>query len=242
MTIAILEDSAQQATVVSSLLQKCGHHTIVLSNGDSFIEYASENKLDLMLLDWDVPGKNGIEVLEWARENLSACMPVVMLTQHDAEEDIIFALDKGADDYLTKPIRAGELVARVNAQIRKNNRFYGRADSNSSANEKILVGRYALDVAARSVYIGKKGDLTSPSVVTLSEREMQLITLLFKNVGRIVSKDYLIRHIWGCVPDRKYDASLSTYTSKLRKLLGLTAENNVLITTIYNYGYRLEYA
>lgn len=242
MTIAILEDSAQQANTVSSLLQKSGHRTIVLSNGDNFIEYASKNALDLMLLDWDVPGKNGIEVLQWTRRNLSGGMPVVMMTQHDAEEDIIFALDNGADDYLTKPIRAGELVARINAQIRKNKRFYGREDSTSSTNEKIVVGKYALDVAARSVYIGEDSGVNARPAVSLSEREMQLIALLFKNVGRIVSKDHLIRQIWGCAPDRKYDASLSTYTSKLRRLLGLTAENNLLITTIYNYGYRLECA
>jgi DNA-binding response OmpR family regulator len=192
-------------------------------------------------LDWDVPGKNGIEVLRWTRSNLPDHLPILMMTQHDGEEDIVFALDEGADDYLIKPISDRQLVARVNAQIRKTNSFFGRKNTTATHDEKITVGKYLLDVSARIVYINEENASHEKSIIHLPDREMQLAKLLFSNVGRIVNKDYLIRHIWECAPDRKYDPSLSTYISKLRKLLLLNIENDLIISTIYNYGYRLEY-
>ena len=225
MIVAILEDIVTQAGVVAGWLDKAGYDTQVRHDGDSFIELVRTQRVDVLLLDWDVPGKSGIEVMRWARESFADALPIIMMTQHDGENDIVFGLNSGADDYLIKPLRERELVARVNAQARK---YYPETQR-----AKIVeVGKFALDVSAHAATV-------DGVPVELSQREFDLALMLFESVGRIVSKDMMIKRIWGAV-DRKYDATLATYVSKLRSSLGLRPKNGLVITTVYNYGYRLE--
>ncbi|WP_350260398.1 response regulator transcription factor [Paraburkholderia bonniea] len=229
MRIAILEDSIEQANAVAGWLTKAGHEVLVRHDGDSFLELIESEQVNLLLLDWDVPGTPGIEVLRLTRERFSHLLPVVMITQHDDEGDIVHGLNSGADDYLCKPVRERELVARVQAQLRKYFPELARVPT-------LEVGRYLLDSDARSVTVD---GVNGKKVLTLSAREFDLAFYLFQNLGRIVTKDVLIKQIWGAV-DRKYDATLATYVSKLRSALELRAKNEVIVSTVYNYGYRLE--
>ncbi|MET1532351.1 response regulator transcription factor [Burkholderia sola] len=227
MIVAILEDIVTQAGVVAGWLNKAGYDTEVRHDGDGFIELVRTQRVDVLLLDWDVPGKSGIEVMRWARESFADALPIIMMTQHDGENDIVFGLNSGADDYLIKPLRERELVARVNAQARK---YYPE----TQRAKVVEVGKFALDVSAHAATV-------DGAPVELSLREFEVALMLFESVGRIVSKDMIIKRIWGVV-DRKYDATLATYVSKLRSSLGLRAKNGLVITTVYNYGYRLERA
>ncbi|MBB5390560.1 MULTISPECIES: response regulator transcription factor [unclassified Herbaspirillum] len=227
MIIGILEDIELQATAVAQWVTKAGHHAEVCHDGDSFIDLVRRQRIDLLMLDWDVPGKSGIEVLKWVRASFADVMPVIMVTQHDSEVDIVHGLNSGADDYVIKPLRERELMARVQAQLRK---YYPQ----EQASQVIRVGMFAIDIGARTVSVGGEA-------VELAQREFDLATMLFSNAGRIVTKDVLMKKIWGSV-DRKYDATLATYVSKLRSQLGLRAKNGMVISTIYNYGYRLEFA
>ncbi|VWD32614.1 response regulator transcription factor [Burkholderia contaminans] len=225
MIVAILEDMVTQAGVVAGWLNKAGYDTEVRHDGDSFIELVRTQRVDVLLLDWDVPGKSGIEVMRWARESFADTLPIIMMTQHDGENDIVFGLNTGADDYLIKPLRERELVARVNAQARK---YYPE----TQRAKVVEVGKFVLDTSSHAATV-------EGVPVELSQREFDLALMLFESVGRIVSKDMMIKRIWGVV-DRKYDATLATYVSKLRTSLGLRPKNGLAITTIYNYGYRLE--
>lgn len=225
MIVAILEDIVTQAGVVAGWLNKAGYDTEVRHDGDSFVELVRTQRADVLLLDWDVPGKSGIDVMRWARESFADALPIIMMTQHDGENDIVFGLDSGADDYLIKPLRERELIARVNAQARKYYPEMQRA-------KIVEVGKFALDVSAHAATV-------DGAPIELSQREFDLALMLFESVGRIVSKDMMIKRIWGVV-DRKYDATLATYMSKLRSSLGLRPKNGLVITTVYNYGYRLE--
>ncbi|VWD09676.1 two-component system response regulator [Burkholderia lata] len=225
MIVAILEDMVTQAGVVAGWLNKAGYETEVRHDGDSFIELVRSQRVDVLLLDWDVPGKSGIEVMRWARESFADALPIIMMTQHDGENDIVFGLNTGADDYLIKPLRERELVARVNAQARK---YYPE----TQRPKVVEVGKFVLDTSSHAATV-------DGAPVELSQREFDLALMLFESVGRIVSKDMMIKRIWGVV-DRKYDATLATYVSKLRTSLGLRPKNGLAITTIYNYGYRLE--
>ncbi|MGU7779884.1 response regulator transcription factor [Burkholderia sp. PU8-34] len=225
MIVAILEDMVTQAGVVAGWLNKAGYDTEVRHDGDSFIELVRTQRVDVLLLDWDVPGKSGIDVMRWARESFADALPIIMMTQHDGENDIVFGLNTGADDYLIKPLRERELVARVNAQARK---YYPETQR-----AKIVeVGKFALNTNSHAATVDGEP-------VELSQREFDLALMLFESVGRIVTKDMMIKRIWGVV-DRKYDATLATYVSKLRASLGLRPKNGLVITTVYNYGYRLE--
>ncbi|MBN3819041.1 response regulator transcription factor [Paraburkholderia sp. Se-20369] len=227
MIVAILEDIVTQAGVVAGWLNKAGYDTEVRHDGDSFVELVRTQRVDVLLLDWDVPGKSGIDVMRWARESFADALPIIMMTQHDGENDIVFGLNSGADDYLIKPLRERELVARVNAQARK---YYPE----TQRTKVVEVGKFALDTSAHAATV-------DGAAVDLSQREFDLALMLFESVGRIVSKDMMIKRIWGVV-DRKYDATLATYVSKLRSSLGLRPKNGLVITTVYNYGYRLERA
>ena len=225
MIVAILEDIVTQAGVVARWLEKAGYETEVRHEGESFVELVRSTRVDVLLLDWDVPGMSGIDVMRWARDSFADALPIIMMTQHDGENDIVFGLNSGADDYLIKPLRERELVARVNAQARK---YYPE----TQRAKVVEVGKFALDVSAHAATV-------DGAPVELSLREFEVALMLFESVGRIVSKDMMIKRIWGVV-DRKYDATLATYMSKLRSSLGLRPKNGLVITTIYNYGYRLE--
>ncbi|KVK98985.1 response regulator transcription factor [Burkholderia ubonensis] len=232
MIIAILEDSIAQATAIEKWLRRAQYDTCVAHDGHEFMELLRREPADMLLLDWDVPGMTGIEVLQEVRRTLSDALPIVIFTNHSSEEDIVYGLNAGADDYLVKPVSERVLVARVAAQLRK---YYPE----KQRVERIEVGRYAIDIDARTITVaGDAGD--APKVVDqLSAREFDLAVLLFRNAGRIVTKDYISKQIWGVV-DRKYDASVATYVSKLRSTLALRRKNGLVISTIYNHGYRLE--
>jgi DNA-binding response OmpR family regulator len=230
MRIAILEDTVKQAHSVASWLYRAGYQSVIRHDGDSFVNMLENEPADMLLLDWDVPGKCGIDVLKWARATREhADVPIIMLTQHDDENSIVMGLDSGADDYLVKPAREQELVARIRAQARK---YYPEA----LRERKVKVGRYTLDADACSVMVD---GVDGQKLVNLSAREFQLAMHFFRNVGCVVTKEDLCEKIWG-ENHRKYDATLATYISKLRSALQLRSKNGMLISTVYNHGYRLE--
>lgn len=230
MRIAILEDTVKQAHSVASWLYRAGYESVIRHDGDSFVDMLEHEPADMLLLDWDVPGKCGIDVLKWARATRThSDIPIIMLTQHDDENSIVHGLDSGADDYLVKPAREQELVARIRAQARK---YY----PDTLRERKLKVGRYTLDADARSVLVD---GVDGQKLVNLSAREFQLAMHFFRNVGCVVTKDELCQKIWDSA-DRKYDATLATYVSKLRNALQLRSKNGMLISTVYNHGYRLE--
>ncbi|AUT46416.1 response regulator transcription factor [Achromobacter sp. AONIH1] len=225
MIVAVLEDCPAQRDWVTKLLHDRGHQVVARGDGDSFIALLRSQVVDAALLDWEVPGASGLSVLSWARSNLNRSMPILMLTQRDDEDDVVTALNAGADDYLHKPLRERELLARVAAQARRSR----HADA---PGQELQVGPYAFDLQSRRLTVQGRP-------VSLPAREFELAALLFRNPGRILTKDALCQHIWGTV-DRKYDASLATYISNLRSALGLRARNGYVVSTVYNYGYRLE--
>jgi DNA-binding response OmpR family regulator len=232
MIIAILEDVVAQAKAMERWLQRAQYETRISHDGREFLERVQRERVDMLLLDWDVPGMSGIEVLRAVRSTLSDALPIVIVTNHSGEEDIVYGLNAGADDYLVKPVSERVLVARVAAQLRKYYPERQRA-------ERIEFGRYTLETETRKIYIQGDGDAEPKVVDHLSAREFGMAVLMFRNAGRIVTKDYISKHIWG-VADRKYDASLATYVSKLRNARGLRRANGLVISTIYNHGYRLE--
>lgn len=231
-TIAILEDTIEQAVAMQKALERADYGTRVSHDGRAFLEMIKKEPVDMLLLDWDVPGMSGIDVLREVRSRLSDAMPIVIVTNHSGEGDIVYGLNAGADDYIVKPVGDRVLNARVAAQLRKYYPEKKRA-------ERIELGRYTIETDMRRVVIQSDNDAPPTIVDNLSSREFEMAVLMVRNVGRIVTKDYICRHIWGVV-DRKYDASLATYVSKLRRALALRHKNGLVISTVYNHGYRLE--
>ncbi len=181
----------------------------------------------LIILDWNLPGIDGLEALKAIRVLHST--PVLFLTSFDAESRVVTALGAGADDYLVKPFRAGELGARIQTLLRRYQTLMGK----HAAPTKKLHPYAQIDQTSSSV------QLLGQAPIRLSNKEYLLALLFFQNVGRSLSRDEIVMFVWGRgqdVPSR----TLDTHVSRLRKRLNLRPETGWRLTPVYSFGYRLD--
>jgi DNA-binding response OmpR family regulator len=224
LRIGYLEDEQSQAELVKSWLAGEGFVVTHAATGRDFIHLLNDNPVDLLILDWQLPDMEGLDVLASIRGQLNSNVPVLFATQRDAEADIVRALQAGADDYLIKPLRKAELLARLNSLARR--------AGVTTEDARLTLGPILLDSASESVTIN--GDL-----VKLTPKDYKLAYCMLKNVGKLLSRDYLLREVWGI------DATLNTRTvdvhvSRIRRSLNIGPEIGYCIKTVYQHGYRLE--
>ena len=224
MRIAILEDNQEHSALLSDWLTAAGHHCHVHAKGKQFVRTAARESFDMMLIDWEVPDLSGEEVLRWVRANVAIHVPVLFITGRDAEEDIVHALAAGADDYMIKPPRRLELLARIAALARR-----GQPQNEISP---MIHPPYEIDTTRRVVSV--RG-----AQVTLTQREYELTVFFFRNVGRLVSRGHIEEAVWGQSAD-VVSRSLDTHLSHLRRKLMLNPGNGFRLVPVYNHGYRLE--
>ena len=225
MRVAILEDDAEQADLIQSHLTGAGHNCEVFGSGKALIVAAGRESFDLFLLDWQLPGLSGEEVLRWVREHVGAAVPAMFVTNRDSEKDIVSALEQGADDYMKKPVTRAELLARVSALLR---RAYPQKNA-----ESLTIEGYNFDLKHRTLTLGG-------SLVDLTQKEFDLAVFMFQNLGRLLSRGHILGAVWGRaveVPSRTMD----THVSRIRTKLNLRPESGFKLTPVYNYGYRLEH-
>lgn len=233
--IAVLEDNPAQAEAVIRWLERAGYDVVHAADGDAFIELIGKEQVDMLLLDWDVPGKTGIEVLAHARDKLGFLIPIVMITQHDDERDIVHGLERGADDYLVKPASERMLIARVVAQLRK---YYPQTQAAQSVEHEGYVLTAGGAMPGGDV---KPGHVMLPGTdhpIELPEREFKIAYYLFQHAGRVVARDTLFTYVWGKI-ESDQSGTLATYITRLRNALKLRA-HGLKITSVYRHGYRLE--
>ncbi|MDR0251406.1 MAG: response regulator transcription factor [Burkholderiales bacterium] len=226
MRILVLEDDAAQGDALTSLLRQSGNEVHLFARGDDVMRVLRREIFDLALLDWRTPGASGREVLTWIREQLLEPLPVIFISQQDNEADIVDALTAGADDYLTKPIRSAELMARIAAVMRR------RTNTDFSQQPVLRVGALTLDRHARAVTI-------SGSPVDLTQKEFELAWYLFRHLGQLVPRVQTLQAVWG-VSESVSSRTLDTHISRLRRKLKLTPEYGFCLISIYGYGYRVE--
>ena len=226
MYIGLLEDEPHLAQHVCEILEGAGHTVNVFSNGEDMVKAIGRDTIDLFVLDWRVPRMTGIEVLKHIREVRALKEPVLFLTSRTDEQDITEALNAGADDYCTKPVRPKEFLARIHAILR---RTY--PDRSNEDTTRVLLD-YSFNKLDNAVSFGDQ-------VVTLSEKEFKLALFLFENHERAVSRERLLQEIWGGAGDA-LSRSLDVHVSWLRKKLDLSATSPTLrLKPIYGFGYRL---
>lgn len=224
MRIAIIEDDPDQAKLLVLWLQDAGHECYHFLCGTDAVKELQKESFDLVLLDWLLPDLNGDKVLAWMRENLDWHIPIIFVTQRDSEEDIAFALDGGADDYLVKPIKPLELKARITALTR---RIGGEKDK-----RQLEYGPYRFDFDSHQAYIKDEH-------VVLTQKEFELAAFFFRNAGRLLSRSHLLESVWGLNTEIN-TRTLDTHISRLRKKLQFGAETGWQLRSIYHHGYRLE--
>lgn len=226
MRIVILEDDKDQADLLVAWLEEANHQCTVYRDGNAFIRAYNKDSYDIVLLDWMVPNLSGLDVLKHLRAHLDTVVPVVFITQRDTEEDIVQALQAGADDYMAKPVRHMETMARVNAIARR----MGFGDENTSDNYDFPP--YTIDTKLRQIELNGE-------VVEMTQKEYELTLFLFKNLGRVISRGHLLEMVWG-TSSKLNTRTVDTHISRLRTKLEVEAQPNWQLTSVYRHGYRLE--
>jgi DNA-binding response OmpR family regulator len=215
--ILIAEDEVRIASFLEKGLKANGFSTSVAADGRDAVALASSGRYDLMILDLGLPGKDGFAVLEELRGRGST-LPVVILTARDSVRDTVAGLEGGADDYITKPFRFEELLARVRLRLR----------GDHAPEETVLrVGAASLDLRTRRISVGGV-------TADLSAREFALAEMFFRHPGQVLSREQLLSHVWGYDFDPRSNV-VDVYVGYLRKKLGKKA-----ITSVRGMGYRLE--
>jgi DNA-binding response OmpR family regulator len=221
MRIWLLEDDPAQAAMAKGWLEDAGYEVCHFDTGSGLVDSLENGRFDLLILDWELPDGSGIDVLKQVRDRVRWHVPILFVTQRDAESDIVAALEAGADDYMVKTISRAEFLARVTALGRR------------LANEQLefSVGPYSFYPETRSV-------TRHDEAVDLTAKDYALAQYLFRNVGRLLSREQLLRDVWNVsgINTRTVDVHMS----RIRKQLHISPESGFRIKTIYQHGYRLE--
>jgi len=224
MNIAIIEDDLLQRTALQNWLEDAGHNCDSFDRGIEFTKKAKRGNYQTLLFDWKLPDMSGVELLVWLRTQLKDETPVIFITTRDSEEDIVLALSKGANDYLVKPARKQELLARIEVQTR---RLPNQADVDSHHFNNILI-----DTKRREITLnGNK--------INLTLKEFTLACYLLNNIGKLLSRSELLNKVWG---HRRHlhTRTLDTHISRLRKKPHLSRECGWQLSAVYQSGYQLD--
>lgn len=221
--VLLMEDEPLQREVAAGWLASLGHQVEAVANGHAAMRALEYDSFDVAVLDWMVPGRNGEQVLRWLRQRFPR-MPVLFATSQDEEEEIVHILGLGADDYLVKPLRRGEFLARVGALVR-------RATAAESA-DVIEAPPYSLQHSTRTVTL--EGE-----VLKITPRMAEVAFTLFRKRGELVSREEIYRTVWG-TPEPPDSRSLDVHVSRLRTALRLDGRHGWRLVAVYQHGYRLE--
>jgi two-component system response regulator BaeR len=219
--ILVVEDEAKISDVLQDYLNKGGYSVTCLSRGDQVLPQIRRQMPDLILLDINLPGMDGTEVCREIRKHWS--VSIIMITARVEEVDRILGLELGADDYICKPFSPREVVARVNAVLR---RTHDKTDE-----KQIVVGPLFLDADRFQVEVAGQ-------TVKLTGNEFTLLKTLMSRPDRVFSRAELLNRVQGYEYDG-YDRTIDTHVKNLRKKIATALPDQELIVTVYGIGYKL---
>lgn len=223
--ILIIEDEKDIVKMLEYNLKKEGFKTESCYDGNKALDVVRKERPDLIILDLMLPGMNGLEVCkELKKESETAPIPIIMLTAKSQESDKVIGLELGADDYVTKPFSPRELIARIKAVLR-------RGKEKENASKMLRVGGLAIDLSKIQVTLKDKP-------VVLTAKEFELLKILVKSNGRVLSRDYLLDSVWGV--DQSLDIQTRTVDVHIRTLRRKLKGEAKRIITVKSYGYRFE--
>lgn len=222
-TLLLVEDESSLSEPLAYLLRKEGYDVVIASDGQAALDAFARGGIELILLDLMLPHVSGLEVCR--RIRLTSAVPIIMLTAKDTEVDIVVGLELGADDYVTKPYSARELLARVKAVLRR--RGFEPADDGilESFGVRLDADRHTLHVNGVATPIPLK--------------EFELLEYLMRNAGRVLTRGQLIDRVWGSdyFGDTK---TLDVHIKRIRSRIESDPKNPVMLVTVRGLGYRFE--
>jgi two-component system, OmpR family, response regulator RegX3 len=225
-SVLIVEDEESLADPLAFLLRKEGFEATVVTDGPSALAEFDRAGADIVLLDLMLPGMSGTDVCKQLRARSS--VPVIMVTARDSEIDKVVGLELGADDYVTKPYSARELIARIRAVLRRG----GDVDDPGIGDGVLEAGPVRMDVERHVVSVNGEP-------ITLPLKEFDLLEYLMRNSGRVLTRGQLIDRVWGAdyVGDTK---TLDVHVKRLRSKIEADPGNPVHLVTVRGLGYKLE--
>lgn len=221
--ILIVEDDHPIGAFVQTILEREGYAARLVENGNLVLDSISAKRPDLVLMDWMLPGKDGLQLCREIRR-LPVYIPIIMLTAKDDEIDKVVGLEIGADDYITKPFKSRELIARVRAILRLANRHVGEVEG------ILTFGALEIDLPGRAV---KRCGQT----IGLTPKEFDLLEILASNPGRVFKRETLLERIWGY----QYPGETRTVDVHIQRLRQHIEENPHqprYLVTVRNLGYK----
>ena len=223
--ILVIEDESSFSEAISFLLRKEGFEVGVAETGQAGLEEYERHGADLILLDLMLPGLSGTEVCRQIRTKSQ--VPIIMLTAKDAEIDKVVGLELGADDYVTKPYSSRELIARINAVLRR-----AQNPETEIENGIITIGSIRLDIDRHQMSV-------NGVAVALPLKEFELLEFLMRNSGRVLTRSQLIDRVWGSdyFGDTK---TLDVHIKRLRAKIEVEPANPIFIHTVRGLGYKFE--
>jgi len=223
MYIGIAEDDHDQAALIALWLEGAGHATRAFGSVTDTVDALKKERFELLLFDWMLPDGTGADLLKWTRDNLGWEIPVLVLTSRDDEATVVAALQAGADDYVVKPPKPLELMARVAALARR---------VRSGGLPVLRLGAFEIDIQRQRLTLDGEP-------VVLTQKEFDLSAYLFQSPGKLLSRDHLLNKIWGINADVD-TRTVDTHVSRLRKKLGLDGSKGWKLVPVYGVGYRFE--
>jgi len=224
--ILVVEDEESYRAPLTYQLKREGYEVTTAISGDEGLDKFQRSGADLVLLDLMLPGMSGTDVCREIRRDSS--VPIIMVTAKDTEIDKVLGLEFGADDYVTKPYSSRELIARIRAVLRRHH-----TDNEEPLEESVLqAGRIVMDTDRHRVEVGGQP-------VSFPLREFELLEVLLRNAGRVLTRGQLIDRVWGAdyVGDTK---TLDVHIKRLRSKIEVDPAAPTVITTVRGLGYRLE--
>jgi len=225
-TVMIVEDEPSLIFTLRDTLESEGYDVVVVEDGTLVMQAVAETKPDLMILDLMLPGRSGFDICKDLRDK-KITFPIIMLTARDQEIDKVTGLNIGADDYITKPFGVKELLARIQARLRRANSY-----SITGPMDVITLGPVRIDLS-EAIVVRPDGEQD------LTTREVELIRYLVARANEPISRDDLLEQVW------RYEYSTNTRTvdvhiSKLRSKIEITPEDPRYLVTLHGVGYMMK--
>lgn len=223
MRIAVVDDDREITRSLAAALPVRGLLVETFGNGAALKTAIARDTFDAVVIDWNMPGETGIDIVKWATAALTDPPPFLMMTSRSDEADIIAGLQAGASDYIVKPVSIPILCARISAAVRERSRSIEQAVAKFDG--------YTIERSIQSIQLHREA-------IKLTPKEFQLAVLLFDNLDRPLSRSYLLAQVWSAAAGVE-TRTLDVHISRIREKLKLGPENRYVLQTVFGFGYRL---